>query len=279
MTCSRTITSPCEYDARLFLLNPAEGVQLTVIPESLDMEHAEYHALLLQGLGVAEDVPTRTEKRGGTKLLVSAFPLTIDNMEFSFRLATAVQGERHVQLLVSSLRSNEQYLNQRFTEIISRFELHPTPPTMIENQGATTVDHRLGFQVTSPRSWKLANATPQQIRSIGTMFTMTQKKAACIIIAICSPMGFDEEMAVDSLIQNSHINVDPGSRSESDSTLAGIPARQVVMSGTQKGEKAFVKMWMARRAHTMYLVLITGKHGSREHHQSDSFRNCLSLIE
>ncbi len=266
-------------DARLQLTMLSEGVQVAVIPETLDMNHAEYHAVLRQGLDVADEVPTRTERRGDMNLLVSAFPKTIDDTDFCFRLVTAVRGQRHVQLLVSALQSNERYVDQRLPEIIAGFDFPQTPPTMIETRGATILDHRLGFQVTSPSGGSFENFTPPQIQAIGTMFMMGKPNGAFVVMAICAPLGFDEELAVDALIQNSQINVDPNSRVESESTLAGLPAKQVVMSGQQGRDKAFVKMWMAKRAHTMYLMLALGKEGSREQRESESIKRCLTLID
>ena len=92
-------------------------------------------------------------------------------------------------------------------------------------------------------------------------------------------MGFDEDLAVDSLMQNAEIKIASGTRLETDSTLAGLPAKRVVMSGQLRGQPAFAKMWMAKRAHTTFLMLVMGKENSALHQRSESLTRCLKLIE
>ncbi len=264
--------------ARLILTKLSEGVNVVVIPETLDMTHADYHEALRQGMGVADEVPSRTVERGELTLFVSEFSGTVDGLDFSYRLVTAARGEQRVQLLLSSLRSNEENLDQRLPEVIAGFEFSQTQPKMIEKRGTTTIDHRLGFQLTDPSGLSFTNTTTPEIQPLGTLLTIDTPTGGLIVMAICAPV-FDEEIAVDAMIQNLEINVEPDSRQESKSTLAGLPARKIEMSGQMGRDEAFIKIWIAKRGRTTYLMVTVGREGSREHREAESFKRCLTLID
>ncbi len=210
---------------------------------------------------------------------MSAYSQTGNQLDFSYRLATAVRDRRCVQLLLSALQSNERYLDECLPQVIAGFELHQTPPPMTEKRGTVNVDHRLGFRVTSPGGWQFKDATPPQLLPLGTICIAAGQDGACAVTAICSPSGVDEELALDAMMQHSRFKTDPGSRVESQSTLAGLPARQISMSGRQGHDRMSFKVWMAKRANTTFCVQVFTKQGSRRQRKIESFKRCLTLID
>jgi hypothetical protein len=241
------------------------------------MEHAQYHELLRQNMGVSAGVPTESRKNGDLELLVSAFDTMVSNIHHSFRLVTAVRGRKHVQLLVSGLKSNEKNVDAQLPLIIRGLDVPKSTLKIMERKGRVLTDHRLGFEMRYEDGWLAEQMNIPGIEALGNMITLSRKNTVCIGMAICATEGFDEDVAIESMMQTSQVHVDPTSRTETRSKLARIPARQFAFSGRRGGVKVTLTAWIAHRGNTAYLLLVIAE--ATELSKPEAFRRFFALID
>lgn len=265
--------------ARLILSRPAQGVTVFVIPEEGNFTNAEFHAVLRRNLGVSDDTLVRSKQTVDAELLVSSFRAVESGVDLSIRLATAVRGKRLVQILVTALQCNEQHLDDRLDDVIDGFDFHNTRLPETQRKGSRIVDHRVGFQFQAPRDCTIQISTPPHIQAAGSIVVATNDRVICTAMGVWIPGGFNADMALDGMIKTGMIEVTPGSRRESESTMAGLPARRIVMTGKMESDQIFLKVWVIRRSQTMYMLAVVGKLGSQEQAESETYKDLFQLVK
>lgn len=267
-------------DARVFFSETSDGVQFLVIPEHLpNFEHEEYHAALLSNFTLpAEPDVVQVEHADGT-LLRSSFDTILQQTPIRFELITAKHGDRCVQILGSCLGSLATQLADRTEQIISGFQMPANGLQSEEVQGRTYVDHRLGFRLALPAGWERNEFSMPEIRPIGNMVIYSQDQAAINAMAMCVDAPFQEDVVIDAIATQMGIDFDVNSRQESQSTLAGLPAKQVVMTGRSGRSKVFFKLWIAHRANSVYMYMVNGEQGSTHERNAENYRKFFNVID
>jgi len=263
-------------DARLIALLSSEGIQFLIIPELLRIDHSEYHEILRQSMDVPAEVVTEPLQHHDLELLVSAFDSMEGAFSISYRLVTAVRGRKHIQLLVWSQMANKNTLDEWLPKIIEGFEMPVSSPQIIERKGRVIKDHRLGFQMTYTDGWSHEVTPIPGLEALSNMIVLSTPEKECLALAVYVPLGgFDENLIIDAMMANMMFGIDPSTRREEASTLAGLPARQISFD-SQEEDISFT-VWIAVRGNTAYFLLIQGKTG--ELGSLDTYKEFFSLLD
>lgn len=246
-------------DARLIASLTTDGVQFLVIPELLTMGHEEYHQILRENLSVSADVPIDTLRHQDLDLLLSAFSEWEGGFNISYRLVTAVRGRKHLQLLVWAHESSQENLDQWLPRIIEGLSVPVSSPQIIERQGRTIKDHRLGFQMTYADGWGHTVEPIGGLEAVSNMINLSSEETSCSAMAVFVPGRLDEDRIIEAMMSNALFGIDPSTRREEASTLAGLPARQIAFE-SQEGSFSF-RAWIVRRGNTAYFLMVNGPAG------------------
>lgn len=263
--------------ARLVASSASEGIFFIVIPEELDMPHRPYHDLILQNMDVPESTTVDPVRIEDTNLFVSAFDKQLGQIPMHYKLVTAVNGTRHVQVLAWVLKPNQKKLDNRFDEIFQGIKIPDMEPTMIVQSKEELTDHRLGFRITHGSGWDIQNNAMPNLSGAGNMVVLSSGDVAIVMMAICAPDGFDEDLAIEAMMKNGQMNVDSTTRQEQQSSLANLPARQISFVGTRDDIEMKMTLWLAHRGNTVVLFLVNQQMGNPL--RPESFTKYLTLIE
>ena len=111
---------------------------------------------------------------------------------------------------------------------------------------------------------------------MGSLIAVSHPDGAVIGMGLCTSMtDFTEDMMIDGMLRSSAVKLDPTTRKDSKSTLAGLPARCVRFKGMMDGRSAQAIIWLTRRGNTIYLLLALGK----ENLDMESYKEYFSLIK
>jgi hypothetical protein len=268
-----------EYpEARLAIENIADGVYMQIIPErDIDLSAEEYHRALLGNIEVADDVRIQDIMPDNLAMKLSGFDMTANGLVLSYRLATAMRGNRYVQMLMWSLKDNETQLDTHVSEIIKGLSLPEVAPQVTERGTRDIKDHRLGFQLSFKPGGRVISQPVPSRESIAGALVVRREDNTILAMGICASLtSFAEDLLIDGLMRNSDlIKIDPLTRVDSVSTLDGRPARRVTFQGIINGEQAEAVIWITRRGNTVYVLIALGKESLElEVHKRD-----FSLLE
>lgn len=266
-------------DARAVFSHAGEGVTVLLSPELIDMSHDEYHRTLLRNMS-AKDPETRDIERRGSTLRLSTFSATIGDFAMTYALLTGTQGRKHIQASASALLSNRKNLEARIDEIIDGLEVSPASLRSIERSARRIRDNRLGYQVEHDGTWTVQIPKAfKGLEAVSSMMILTSKKTICLVMAICMTTGFDEELAIQAMVSGAGLNVDPRTRKERRSTLAGLPANEYSMDGRWLQQSSSIKVWLAGRANTTYMFLASVPRGTFTPGAEKRVKSMLSLLD
>jgi len=240
----------------------AEGVFLVVIPETVEMPHEQYHRVLRETMMVPASIPTRTRRYGGLKVRESAFDRTEGRMVFSYRLGTVVRGRKHVQILAWALKANADNLARQFPRVLQGLEVPESSPPALERRAGRIRDRRLGFQLTYPDGWTAKAVSLENVGAWGNMIGVKRGAVFYVGGAVWVPMGgADEELVIMGILKGSGLDIDPASRREEPSTLAGRPARQLYFESQKNGIPLSTAFWVTKRGNTLYIFSVSSARG------------------
>ena len=182
---------------------------------------------------------------------MTAFDAIEEDFSISYRLVTAVQDQKHIQLLAWTHTSNEANLDRWLPQIIDGLDVQESAPEMIEYADGVIKDHRLGFQLAYPEEWNYEVASIPGLEAVSNMIMLLKGEVGCAAMAVYVPHGqFVEDRVIEVMMANKIFNISPSSRREEASTLAGLPARKLSFV-SQDGFTSFTA-WIARRGNTLY---------------------------
>ena len=264
-------------ECRLDIGKSDEGIYLQLIPEKdLDMSAEEYHRAILANFEVAADTPIEEAKSGTLDLKLSSFDTEHDGISLTWRLASAVRDNRYVQLLAWAVKDNESQLNHRLSELLQGLSLPENSPQAVKRTSHAIQDYRLGYQMSYKPDWKAEPTAHPSLGPIASMISVEHPRGAVIGMGVCTPMtDFTEDMMIDGMLRNSAIKLDPTTRVDSESTLAGLPARCVRFKGMAGRQSAQAAIWIARRGNTAYLLLALGEEGL----DMEKYKQYFSLLD
>lgn len=265
-------------DSRAIFNEARDGVQITLVPEQLDITHAKYHNILSQNLGIPDSNAARTVKHPDGDILVSAHNELTNGTPISYRLVTAQRGQRCVQLLMTCLQSLEANLDRRLPEIIEGFSFPEHSIQKVQGGGQVLIDNRLGYKLAVPNAWAQKPTASKEFESVGSLVVYANNEAGFGVVAICLDSEIDEEILIDAMAKNSGITFDPRTRKESTSTLGSVPAKLVQMSGRINRESVFIKIWIGNRGNTQYVFFVHGESGSKHETNAEDYKRFMKLI-
>lgn len=270
-----TATSP---DARALLHDPENGVICVIVPEDVRLNPDSYHRVLRASLMVPESTPTETVALGDTEVRISRFENTpVEGHHFV--LASAARPKRCIQLLMSSTAADNENLQKRADEIIAGFSFPADGVEEIVQEGQTVTDVRLGYSLSTTPGRPISSQVPPQMRAVGSMIASETPDMAVIGLGMCLEGQIDEELSIEGMLTNSPIKFDRTSRSESATTLAGLPAREITFNSLGGQRKSLMKMWVIRRSNSLYFHVLIGPESSDAFINPDPWKNRFTLLD
>ncbi len=249
--------------ASLFVEEAAAGLAAMVIVETGGTASpAEYHRTVVAHLEPKDPAgdPASIDLGGATALFTEVRPGTTDP-PMRFGVATLVDGERAYQVLVWGLEGNVEAARPRMMDAVRAFR--PRPDLVAEVRAETSfLDHRMGFRLRRPAGslWRFQHQTPAAIAAVASMVGYGSADGTVIAGAFCTLREEQDErfvrgMVLEMLRERAKAGaVEP---EETTSTLAGLPARRMVVSGGQR-----MVAWIAQRGRTFYLLIAGARPGA-----------------
>lgn len=243
-------------DARIAGELTSSGVYFQIIPEILDMTHEQYHQVLRDGFEESASSKIKKIQQGDLEIWVSSLQMMSNGLPFTYRLVTAVRGQKHLQLMAWAFQANDNQLEELVADLIQGIKLPVSSPKAIESEGRSIKDHRLGYQVKFPLGWQVSPQDIPEMKAWASMALGAKGNKACVGMGLCTPHAVDENLIIEGMIRNSGITVEEGSRRLDQSSLAGLPANRVSLRGTRGGLEMYMSAWIAHRGKTVYLFLM-----------------------
>jgi hypothetical protein len=245
-------------NSALHLLLVAERSMLGVDAES-------YHQQAFAG--AAKNLDLKAKKIGTPSRIGSGAALQTDastnmgGIDLAYRVVTAVEGNTGVQLHIWGVASGMKRHAAALKAATRELALRKLPPS--EERRGVYLDHRLGFSMRLPKQFPHIDSTPPELVGIGSFPTWgVDGKDWVGVLALCAiEAGRDREWAMNLMekrIRDSYTSiVNAGEASKEETTLLGMPARQL----TWKTPGLRLDAYLIRRHHTIYAILATDTSG------------------
>jgi hypothetical protein len=222
-------------DATFTLMAPAWGLHgVLVIEPPEDWTADDYHAAVVGSYEGKRSGPEVLEVRGAVGLL-SEIESQEGDWTFTYRVLTVVDRARAVQFVVWG---QSKAMKRHRAQVEEAFEaLGFSSLTVVERDGGTYRDHRLGFSIDEPGAgWKLAEQTPANMAAIATLVSWTRSNNMIGVLSMCvKDEGRDERWFLDFFEQILR-DLAPvrGRPSEREGLLGGRPARVLTWGSGQR---------------------------------------------
>jgi len=271
-------------DSVLVLRQPARGLYVAVIPEFLDdLSPRQYHQVLLENMGAAEDTPVRPLKHGGMMMRASQFDLDVEGLAFRYVLVSVVHDDVGVQVIAWSLKPNLPRPEELAAVLAESLDF-PDPKTVASvMKGPLYRDYRLGYQVAAPgKEWSLKPQPASETDAVSSKVMLAREGTVCVFMAMCLQDMTDELLlqVMDKVAGTMEFK--ERTRKESRDTLANLPARRITMTGRLGLSPASMSLWTARRGNTVHgLIMVTPRTRLDPGREVtvESCKSCLSLID
>lgn len=266
-------------DASAMFTEVARGVSLLLLPEELEASHEEYHALVRSFFEVPEDHPnTIIESADGTCLVFHSAE-TVENTPMAYRIVTAQQGKRCLQMIFSSLQSLEDELEAVAAAVVKEFRFPANPTPAVDARPQRLTDTRLGYQVSLPANWNRKTQQIPNLENVGSFTIFEDRDAAIGVMALCIGSQVDESILIEAMSRNMGVTFDPGSRTEKAGTLGNLPARHIKMNGKSGKRSVFLEAWLTKRGNTHYIFFIHGNTSTSTERNAATLTSTFSLID
>lgn len=265
-----------EGASRLTIDDLERGPYYEIDVMSLDGEtHEEAHGRMLEDLDTGS---TDTQTFAGEPFLVTPYrTLLADGVEAtSLYLSNATSG-MYMGMDVTQMGHDAAALRERVGVMLEGFKREPVE-TRHEGEQEIT-DHRLGYRVRVPSGWTIKPLEIPQIANLGSAVVISHGRVGCGVVAVCSPLGVDLELAVNGVLNNIGVRLDPTTEKRSKGTLAGLEADHRTVEGRQGLVKTGVHVWTAKRANTGYIVYVIDPGQQVNEANAAKIAKCLSLLE
>ncbi len=248
--------------AALYVEEIETGMQGMLIVEPAEQTQLEdFHNQVLAAYELEQTPAITRVKINGVDCLSSEFEIDYgDASPWSYRIATAIQAGRAMQLLAFGQSENVQASNQ--DSFINGFEFPGADMRKISQSGNIYRDERLGIELTAPdQRWKFREITQPQIRPMGGIYNLTLGKSKAITVAaIYQPSenvdledSFVAQMMASSLQATLGDSFELGAPSVERLQISGVP---VEVKSWDTGKETVCTMIGQRDSTTFFALAI-----------------------
>ncbi len=264
-------------DALLGAQDDVSGLQMELIVEpAASFTAASYYSAVekqLTGAGVVIDRRGDTTL-GSSKARLLEGKLASAGLALRYRSTAALINGLAIQL---SMWGAEAVWpdDATVTSVSSGIELVPSL-VEIEATGAQFKDHRLGYALGLPPSWRHEDATPAAMKAVASMHQWKSGSDQILVVAVYTLEQKDDAWLIDLLEQTMRQKVAmvaAAAPQAGTARLAGRDARHLIWSapGTR------VDLMMVKRDATFYGVLAINSDGSKS--TFEAARNAFALLD
>ncbi len=219
-------------DASIVLENMKHGLYAAIELEEEGTDAEAYHADVLEDMKAPTGITTGTIESTGLKILFTRFTLKGKGKAYTYHVATATRGTKHVRMLMHGFADNLDETKELETAMIKGMALSDgADHTKAFLDDGTYRDYRLGFSVGLPApGWKIEDVTAQQVEGTGSYVHMYDPLGltACVAGAIHTEVDtqtFAHDM-FGRLDELRKLKLEP--LAEKSSTWLGLPSRLTV---------------------------------------------------
>jgi hypothetical protein len=249
-------------DTTVSLAEVSLGLQGQVIAEEMEgVGPLEFHNFLLERLEPKDPLPepTRLDLDGTEALFTEVRPGILD-LPMRYAVTSVVKEGRAYQLLFWGLEGNVETTRPNLLAAVRAFRFPPGLVTK-ERRADVFVDHRLGWRLRRPAGpgWRFTDATPPGIAAAGTV-VVYEGPGSVVGGAFSLQTEEQDERFIRDMILNlvrQRGTENAAEASESNATLAGLPARRIALSGTKP-----MVVLLAQRGRRFYLLVVETRPGA-----------------
>jgi len=263
-------------DALLVAQDVVRGLQMELIVEPVaSFTPATFYSAVesqLVAAGVAID--RREEaKLGSSKARLLEGKLATAGLALRYRSTAGIIGDLAIQLTTWGAEP-EWPDDAAISSIASGIEV---VPSLVEvESGSQFKDHRLGYAIGLPNSWRHEDVTPASMKAVASMHQWKSGRNQILVVAIYTLEQQDDAWLMDLLEQTMRGKlavVAASTPKTSTAKLAGRDARHVIWSSAD----GRADMFMLKRDATFYGVLALSSDGSQS--SAEAARTAFALLE
>ena len=254
-------------DASLIFENLEYGLHGTlVLEEAESFEAEEYHKVVLQAFELPSTSRTNVRNADGTLIWSTRFNSKEGDHEFTYHLATASKGDRHVQLLMVGFAENMKDTSRLEIEILGGLRLAASSePEKGFLKDGSFVNYKLGFKVTPPNDdWRIKDTTPKPLHAVGSLVRIDIPKPKRFFFTGAVHSELDMRNFFPALIAESDAFKRSGLKlaSEQSVTWLGRPSTQFLYESSFGRVKRQVEIVATNLGGTSYFVMVPKQNGS-----------------
>jgi len=264
---------------RLFAHSVADRVTVEVYAGQLKATAQQYHLQARAAMLIDKDTPVKPVTASAQVLLQSSGETESDGVVQCFRLVTASQGDTHVQLVVSTWKSNEAKLDPLLKKIVQSFKLKSDEVTKVTRSPRSLIDTRMGYRLDFEPAWNVHTAAIPGSEPVSSLTAIHKRDIELVAMAICMKGGLPNELAVESIANKASVDGAISSRSQRETVFAGLPASELTLQVKKNplSRGTAYKGWIVNRGNTTYIFMITYRNG--QHASTKPFEKMFSLID
>ena len=254
-------------DARLIADLADSGCHLNVIPDTGDYTARQYHDIVVRQMDTIDPSETQSLQIGEMEFLKTEFDFRLNAFQFRFHVITTTRGNRHIQLVCSTLKSNQDQLPAFSTGLMKGLTFPKEKPKAVVIKGSSLEDHRLGFALAFPEGWTVSKNRVQDLESPGSTYLVDRAgPISCAASGVCIRLGaIDQQLLIDSLLSVSSFKQIPGTLTEFDTIVDDRPAKEISFDiEDNSDEDLFATVWILYRGNTVYTFLVVYDYTERE---------------
>jgi len=221
--------------AELHFADGVRGVHGLFMTEALaePTSGADYHREVQIAVG-QRPAPGRTITLGGVEGYESTGPRDLEFGTFTFRVYTAVIGQRGYRFVFWGWPSYLQAASDSVEALIATATLHggPIPPYRVD--GDRLVDERFGASLSPPPGWQYQDFTAPNARGLSVVHGFAYPDGSVVQLLAVRSQGTEAQMredVVQRMIARMAQNAGSGQPQRAEGTLVGRPATMVRWQG------------------------------------------------
>ena len=249
--------------ASLVLENMKHGLYATIVLEEEGSDAEAYHTGVLKEMKAPTGITTGTIESTGLKILFTRYTLKGKGKAYTYHVATATRGMKHVRMLMHGFADNLDETKDLETAMIKGIALSAdAAPGKVFLDDGSFHDYRLGFKVGLPaQGWKMEDVTPQQVEGTGSYVHLYDSSGLTACVAGAIHTEVDAQTFVHDMFgrldELKKLKLEP--LAEKSSKWLGLPSRLTVFEDSQRKSKNPVEIMTLTIGGTLFFFAVVNE--------------------